>query len=768
MMKVAVRTLCEFAAREGSLEHRYTPSPTADEGIKGHKALQARRPASYQPEYLLEGECAGIRLRGKADGYVTDKSVPTLEEIKTHRGDLARVGIGQRQLHMAQLKVYGALLCLRDNLSSVNLRLVYYDITKDFETPLDKQFDSQTLITFLSALCLRYHEWYCQESAHRKRRDESLMHLAFPFPEFRTHQRSLSENVYKSISIGLTLLLEAPTGIGKTLGVAYPALMAMPRRKLDRLFILTARTTGRQLILDSLAKLKPASDSDERLPLRILELTAKEKVCEYPDRSCHGESCPLAQGFFDRLPAARQAAIEAYWLDQTQIKILASSHHICPYFLSQEMARWSDVVIGDVNHYFDQQAILYGLTRQNGWRVVPLIDEAHNLIDRARGMYSAQLNQHQLRKTALSAPDSLKKPIRSVQRAWSKLIKQHIDGLSTSKINDQLLDLNTVPTELNTSLQRLVSDLTEYMTDHPVVPELQSLLFDTLSFMKLTEHFGDHSLCTLSIKQRTTKGKRPGYDASLWIRNLIPADFLTERFTQAHANILFSATLNPAEYYQDLLGLPENALWKTSPSPFSSTQLDLRIVNLSTRFNDREGSIKPIIERIEQQFRSAPGNYLVYLSSFAYLDLLTKSFKEHCSDILSITQISGMNETDRVEFIQQFRNHRGIVGFAVLGGAFSEGIDLPGDALVGVFIATLGLPPFDHYHDQLAIRLQSRFQQGYRYTYLYPGIRKVVQAAGRLIRTPQDTGIIELIDDRFDSQEVNALLPEWWRKSGAE
>ena len=760
-MKVSVRTLCEFAAREGGLEHRYTPSPTADEGIKGHKKLQARRPESYQAEYSLEGECAGIQLRGKADGYFRE-APPILEEIKTHRGDLSRVGDGQRKLHLAQLKVYGALLCLRDNLLCVKLRLVYYDITKDLETPIEDQWDAEALIAFLGSLCQGYRAWHTQESLHRKRRDDALMHLTFPFPEFRPHQRSMSEMVYKGISSCRTLLLEAPTGIGKTLGVAYPALMAMPRNKIDRLFILTARTTGRQLILDSLAKLKPTSDSDERIPLRVLELTAKEKVCEYPDRACHGESCPLAQGFFDRLPDARQTAVDVYWLDQQQIKHIASAHHICPYFLSQEMARWSDIVIGDVNHYFDQQAILYGLTRQNNWKVVPLIDEAHNLIDRTRGMYSTQLNQHTLRVTAKSAPDSLKKPIRAVQRAWTELIKRYLDGQASSKHDEQVLDLNTVPHELNASLQRLVSELTEYMTDHPVIPELQSLLFDSLRFMKLAEQFGDHSLCTLFIKAKSTKGKRPRYNARLSIRNLIPADFLSERFAEAHTSVLFSATLNPPEYYQDLLGLPDNTLWRTTPSPFSSTQLELRIVNLSTRFKDREASIAPMIERIARQFRSTPGNYLVYLSSFAYLDQLSSAFKASNPDIPTVIQHSGMQEADRLAFIQEFHNRRGIVGFAVLGGAFSEGIDLPGDALVGVFIATLGLPPHDHYHQKLAIRLQNRFQQGYRYTYLYPGIRKVIQAAGRLIRTPDDQGVIELIDDRFDSQEVIALLPEWW------
>ncbi|MDR5898477.1 ATP-dependent DNA helicase [Halomonas vilamensis] len=768
-MKVAVQSLCEFAAREGGLEHRYTPSPTSAEGIKGHKTLQSRRPQGYQPEYVLEGECLGIQLRGRADGYLPGQSPPLLEEIKTHRGDLARVGPGQRRLHWAQLKVYGALLCQRDDLASVTLRLVYYDIAKDQESPFEETWERGPLHECLMALCLRYRDWHQQESEHRQQRDQALMILAFPFSSFRPHQRSLSETVYKGISTERALLLEAPTGIGKTLGVTYPALMAMPRRQLDKLFLLTARTTGRQLILDSLQKLRPSAGEDETfagedeiLPLRVLELTARDKACEHPDRACHGDDCPLAAGFFDRLPAARQAAADARWLDRTRLRTLALEHSICPYYLAQEMARWSDVVVGDVNHYFDQHAILYGLTRQNDWRVVPLIDEGHNLIDRARGMYSGELRQWQFRVVARTAPKALSNTFRAVQRAWSKVIDHHVE--TTALPNQQPLKqhLSAVPTELNGALQRLVGDLTDYMTEHPVIPELQSLLFDTLRFMKLMELFGDHSLCTLEVKPVEGKRKHRSFAASLSIQNLIPTDFLAERFLAAQASVLFSATLNPARYYQDLLGLPTTTCWESIHSPFSADQLDPRIIDISTRFKDRQRSLQPISQRIANQYRAAPGNYLVYLSSFAYLEQLLGELTLHCPDMPVMAQSPSMTEQARLAFIERFRAERGVVGFAVLGGVFSEGIDLPGDALIGVFIATLGLPPYDDLHEQLAKRLQARFGQGYAYTYLYPGIRKVIQAAGRLIRTPEDTGVVELIDDRFGSPQVQQLLPQWW------
>lgn len=860
-MKVAVRSLCEFAARSGSLEFRYTPSPTAEEGIRGHQKLQKRRLKAcgmdtiYEAEYLLEGRIEEIDLKGRADGYLSsvtsaDSSfIPLLEEIKTHRGELDRIGEGQKQLHLAQLKVYGALLCLRDKLSVIRLRLVYYDIDRDQESPDESLWKAQVLIAFSEDLCHQYANWHRQEAEHRSQRDSALQQLAFPYSEFRPFQRELSEAVYKGIFTRRQLLLEAPTGLGKTLGVSFPALKAMAKCGLDRLFLLSSRTTGRQLFMDTLQQLSGYKPSDQKntdqalsadtlntpiLPVRILELSAKEKSCEHPDKACHGDSCPLAEGFFDRLPQARQAAAENYWLDQHEIRRIALEHEICPYYLAQEMARWSDLVVGDVNHYFDRQAILFSLSQQNDWKVVPLVDEAHNLIDRARGMYSAQLDRALFSralkdsKTAKSVPESLRKPIQAVQQGWRKLIVEeaadHLDEAG-SLISDQALsdktisvNLDQVPEQLNGYLHQLVTDITDYLADSmkehqpshrqtqllgygeaqpPVSSEqtLQQLLFDTLGFLKLAELFDQHSLCTLELAKGNPRFREPKIKAALKIQNLIPADFLRERFNSAYAAVLFSATLNPAEYYRDLLGmagsqieasavtesepnqesdqgpvirtvseLPREALWLSLPGPFQSHQLDLRLVPISTRFRDRNRSVPPICQRITTQYRQKSGNYLVYLSSFSYLQQLQKGLAEWYPEIPLQVQSAGMKEADRQQFIDRFRNEQGLVGLAVLGGAFSEGIDLPGEALIGVFVATLGLPPYDDFHETLSQRLDQRFGDGYRYTYLYPGLRKVIQAAGRLIRTPEDTGVIELIDDRFMQPEVQALMPDWWHR----
>lgn len=746
-MKVAVRTLCEFAARHGDLDFRYTPAPSAEEGIAGHQAIQDNRGYGYKSEYSLTGECLGLELSGRADGYNPHNG--RLEEIKTHRGDVSRIRAHQRALHRAQLRVYGALLCRQEKRKKLELALVYFDIGKSKETSMLETASADELWQELEALCTLYKAWAEQEEHHREQRNALLTGLIFPFPDFRPRQRQLAETVYKNAVKGETLLLEAPTGLGKTLGTLFPALMAMPAAEQDRLCYLTCRNTARQLALDAVDKLRSAQDPLQPWPLRTLELVSKDDACEHPDKACHGDSCPLAQGFFDRLPDARAEAVQSRSpLTQDVLQQIAAGHDICPYFLAQEMARWSDLVIGDVNRMFDQSALLHGLIRQNNWKAGVLVDEAHNLVDRGRGMYSVRLDQQRLLKVKKTAPKPLKSALERTARAWQSLIRDHGE-------QSQPVFLATLPSQLLGALQAMVSTITDYLTDNPPDLPLQEILFESVAFMKLADSFGDHSLCEF---QRSGRGR-----ASLTLQNLIPADFLRDRFAAANSVLLFSATLSPGVYYRDLLGLPEHSRFTSLASPFSADQLQVNFTpGISTRQVHREASLQPIAEVIASQYRQRPGHYLAFFSSFKYANEASRTLAEYARDIPQRSQQPGMSPEQRREFLAGFQKPNGSVAFAVLGGVFSEGIDLPGDQLIGAFVATLGLPPFDAWHEILKARLQQRFGNGYDYTYLIPGLQKVAQAAGRVIRTPEDQGVIWLIDDRFMKRSVNRLLPGWW------
>ncbi|RON76690.1 ATP-dependent DNA helicase [Pseudomonas chlororaphis] len=745
--RIAVRALCEFTAKVGDLDLRFTPSPTALEGIQGHRTVAARRSAHYRSEVPLEGSFGALTVKGRADGYDPDANL--LEEVKTYRGDLERMPANHRQLHWAQAKIYGWLLCQQLQLSSIRLALVYFDILSERETSLVEEHEAQALEQFFNQQCSLFLQWAEQELAHRHARDQAMAALGFPHPDFRPGQRALAESVYKAVSTGRCLMAQAPTGIGKTLGTVFPMLKAMPGQQLDKLFFLTAKTPGRKLALDAAEVLFERSPG---LPLRVLELVARDKACEHPELACHGESCPLAKGFYDRLPAARQAASQRSLLDQQALREIALAHGLCPYYLSQEMARWSDLLVADYNYYFDFSALLFGLAQANQWKVAALVDEAHNLVERGRSMYSASLDQYQLNTVRQAAPEALKKPLQRLNREWNAL---HKEQLRPYQAYDQ------APAPLLKALSLCISAIGDYLGDHPqgLDSRLQGFYFDALQFARVAELFDEQFLFDISKRELNARRSL----SELCLRNVVPAGFLAPRLSAARSTVLFSATLNPWHYYRDLLGLPETTVWVDVESPFSAAQLDVHIVSrISTRFAHRQASLAPIVELIAGQFRQRPGNYLAFFSSFDYLQQVASLLAQQHPDIPLWQQSRGMDEGQRQGFLERFDADGQGVGFAVLGGAFGEGIDLPGSRLIGAFIATLGLAQLNPVNEQLKQRMAAIFGAGYDYTYLYPGLQKVVQAAGRVIRSQQDRGVVMLIDDRFAEPRVRQLLPGWW------
>ena len=747
---VSVRTLCEFTSKCGDLDLRFTPSPSALEGIAGHAAVRSRRSPGYQAEISLKGEYKELRVRGRADGYDPDQN--QLEEIKTYRGDLDSMPDNHRQLHWAQAKVYGGLLCQQLALSEIHVALVYYDIVQQTETKLSNLYTVDVLKQFFEERCSLFLAWAEQETQHRAARDQGLRSLQFPHAEFRSGQRELAEAVYKSATIGCCLMAQAPTGIGKTMGTLFPLLKASPVQGLDKIFYLTAKTSGRQLALDAVDLIKRRTPA---LPLRVLELVAKEKVCEHPDKSCHGESCPLAKGFYDRLPSARSAILTAPIFDRTTVQKIASNYQICPYYLSHELVRWADVVVGDYNYYFDFNGMLHGLTVNNQWHISILVDEAHNMIERARKMYTAELDQVNLKYLLPNAPTELKGPLTRLNRSWNSVYKNQDVPYQVQAM---------IPHKFVNALQQATAAIMDYMAGNPrnVESRLLKFYFDGLHFLRIAEVFGNHSLfdITKSLEGGTRSNR---YGAMFCIRNVVPASFLKQRFSAAHSTTVFSATLSPGQFYTDMLGLPPNTAWTEVQSPFLASQLSVQVVSqISTRYLDRKDSLSPMVDLIAQQFEKQPGNYLAFFSSFDYLQNVSALFSARYPHIPMWKQSRGMEEREKNEFLARFTDVGCGVGFAILGGAFGEGIDLSGDRLIGAFIATLGLPQINPVNEQIRQRMTASGGAGYEYTYLYPGIQKVVQAVGRVIRTPSDRGVVFLIDDRFSRRNVLQLLPSWW------
>jgi len=740
---VAVRTLAEFSAKCGDLDLRFTPAPTALEGMAGHALVAHRRGPGFEREITLAGTHGPLAVRGRADGY--DSVAHRLEEVKTHRGRLDRQPANQRALHWAQARLYGWLLCEARGFDVLDIALVYFHLDTEQETVFQEHWTAQALQQHFQHCCERFASWAEQELAHRTARDAAWAGLRFPHAQFRPGQRALAAAVYRAAQAGRPLLAQAPTGIGKTLGTLYPLMKAAPGRQLDKLVFLTAKTSGRQLALDGLQMLR---DSAAGLPLRTLELVARDKACEHPDKACHGESCPLARGFYDRLPTARQAAVQAPTWDKTSLRALALTHALCPYYLAQELVRWADVVVGDYNHQFDTSAMLHALAVDQGWRVGLLVDEAHNLVERARKMYSAELDPVAFQAARHVAPAALKAPLQRLLRAWNALGRAQTTDYQVHE---------TLPSSLLSALQQATSAILDHAAEHPddVPSALLDFCFDALHFGRLAEAFGPHSLFDTT---------RQGRALRLSLRNVSPAPFLSPRWASVQTATLFSATLQPPEYHRAMLGLPEDTAEIDVASPFEAAQLQVQVARtLSTRWQHRATSVAPIVERIAAQFAARPGNYLAFFSSFDYLDAVLQAFSAQHPLLPCWAQRRGMSEAEQAEFLARLQPGGQGIAFAVLGGAFAEGVDLPGDRLIGAFIATLGLPQVNEVNEQFRQRIDRLHPgRGFDFVYLYPGVQKVVQAAGRVIRGEADRGVLHLMDERFARADVRRLLPRWW------
>ncbi len=748
---VAVKTLVEFAAKTGSLDRRFTPAPTGQEGIEGHKKVTSTRGEGYQTEMSLSISYNGITFRGRADGY--DPAAHCIDEIKTFYGDVDRIPENHRALHWAQARCYGWMYCALHGCDQVNLALIYFELATETEFLLEENWKASELQKYFELLAEKYCTWQTQLNQRRHQLQQWLEQLQFPYGEMHASQRVMAEAVYKAAATGRVALAEAPTGTGKTLAALFPALKSIPRTPVDKIFYLTAKTTGKQLALENIQLITSAAAA----PLRTLELTAQEKACLEPDKKCRGDSCPYALDFYSKLEAARQAAFATPMLNKQALNKLADQFEICPFYLSLEMSRWVDIVVADVNYYFDGTPLLLGLTNQFEWNPYLLVDESHNLIERGRSMYSAELNRAELLAAKKVAPAALKKPLEKINKAWLSLLKK------LTQVTDDFVRIEILPEKLGQALVEFTNSYSEFLQQNPEhsIQEsiAQEFFFAALNYQRIGDIL-DEDFC-IDMQAIGSKAE------IITLRNLIPAQQLAARLSFAHSACFFSATLHPSHYYQTLLGLPEDTVHIKVPSPFGAHQLKVKIAHhLSTRYKDRQAAIAPVCEIIQQQLHEEPGNALVFFSSYEFLQQAEQQLRKRLAqqDIQLIVQSRRMSEQERENFIEQFNQHNNLLGLAVLGGAFSEGVDLSGDALKGAFIATLGLPQVNPINEYLRGVLQEQFGQGYDFTYTYPGIQKVIQAAGRVIRNQTDSGYLWLLDQRFGQSQIKALLPDWWNE----
>jgi Rad3-related DNA helicase len=760
--RTGVRELVEFVHRRGDLGGSgvFRAPDRALEGTRIHRRIQNARGPDYTAEVPVEWRASrGVVetiLLGRVDGILEKSTPPIVEEIKT----VDRFWSGcPDPLHTAQLKIYGAILAAQRGWPEVELRLTHVQLGAgaEFQTTLRER--RETLQEFLEETLEAWFAWIVPEAARLARRDASLEKLKFPFGAYRGGQRDLARRVYSSIRDGHNLFAEAPTGSGKTMAVLFPTLKALPLLGEGRVFFLTAKTPGRTAAEEALAALQSSGAQ-----VRSATLTAKNKICftENP-AGCDLRTCPYAIGYHDRIRGALQdlAAVEDH-IGRAQIEETARRHSVCPHELSLDISDWCDVVIVDFNHAFDPSAKLqrhFGgdCPAQN----VLLVDEAHNLVDRSRDMHSAEISPAdlQIRPGAARAKGSAK-----ARRATAHAAAKLADACAAANTNSDEEFPARSWHENQTALTELPAGLADAF--HLAKEALESLLTSLPPGTPMTGWIepwfalSDWLRAAAAFDASCRAILSPGGRVRIFCAD--PSDRLRADLKGVRSAVFFSATLSPMDYFRDLLGGGDDDASIELESPFSPDQLSLRTLPLDLTLKARKKTLSAVAEAVAAHIRSRPGNHLVFCPSHSYLAELHTLLAPQLPGIPLAVQSPAMDETARTAFLAHFGSASNTTGLAVLGGVFSEGIDLPGERLVGVCVVGTGLPRLSLERDILRTHFEKTRGTGYDYAYLFPGIQRVLQAAGRLIRSPSDTGSALLIDRRFTESSHRSLLPRWW------
>lgn len=755
-LAISVRDLVEFLLMEGDLDtETYSGSSRMLEGTRMHQRLQKKRPDEYQKEVSISHTVTSpeleLTLRGRIDGVFTQQKI--IEEIKSTTRPLEDLEAGQPKVHWGQATVYACLFCLQHEWAECTVRLTYGNLDTNETCHFDRPMNREKLQQFFDALIAEYQTWALRLAHWDATRSAALAAMEFPFAHYRAGQRDMAVAVYRAIADGTHLMAEAPTGIGKTMATLFPALKAMPLFEKSRIFYFTARTTGKQLAEQSLSILRKKG-----MKAKVLTLTAKEKICLNQGAACTGEECPFARGFFDRL---RDAAMDCFaddvW-DRECILHYAQKHQVCPFEFSLTMALWCDVLIGDYNYGFDPRVRLKRFfadpdqaAKDNN---IFLVDEAHNLVDRSREMFSAEINKQAL----LDIRRSLKKSNKKLYKLFSAVNSELLDMRKAADERGDDNRSNEPPLTLVQHLHSLLKECDIWLAKNIHTPwrnDLRDCYFEILRFLRTSERFGDH-YCSLY--------QRRGTDITVQLYCLHPAPELREVLSCTRSCTVFSATLSPQHFYAHCFGFGQDAYHLSLPSPFPPQNL-LTIIagTLSTRYRDRDKTAAEIAQMVHRFVTARTGNYLIFFPSYAYLQQITELLPEMPGVILQIQQ-PGMSEDERQGFLDAFEksNEQSIIGCAVMGGAFGEGIDLVGEQLEGAVLIGVGLPGISFQRNCIRDYYDAQ-ASGFDFAYRFPGFTRVLQAVGRVIRTERDRGAVLLIDDRFSSYRYRQIMPSWWR-----
>ena len=755
-IRISVRNLVEFIFRSGDIDNRIgkgAQKEAMQEGSRMHRKIQGRMGMEYRAEVPLKLEVPQeqyvLALEGRADGIITNADGVIVDEIKCMYTDVTRFE-EPIFVHKAQAMCYAYIYALQNGLDQISVQLTYCDLDTEEICRFEEAFSFFWLERWFQDMMEAYRKWTDFQFAWRKIRQTSIQTLEFPFP-YREGQYKLVGDVYRTIHRKKILFIQAPTGTGKTISTLFPAIRAVGENLGDKIFYLTAKTITRTVAKDTCDLLKAKGYRG-----KVIVLTAKEKMCPCEEMDCNPSNCLRAKGHYDRVNDAVYDLITTEE-DFTRERMLAQAekYQVCPFEMSLDASLYADIIICDYNYVFDPNVYLKRFfSEEEKGDYIFLVDEAHNLVERGREMYSAVLVKEEI----LTVKKLVRGKDRKLEAALEKCNRQMLEW----KRECETYTIYESIGAFAFSLMRLMSLLDIFLQSRGEMPERKEVTEFYLNlrhFMNMFERV-DENYVLYSDFDETDR-----FCLHLYCVN--PSVNLQECLERGKSTIFFSATLLPVNYYKNLLSSKKDNYAVYADSAFREEQRLLFIGrDVSSLYTRRTlGEFHRIALYIQQVLRAKKGNYLIFFPSYRFMEDVYEQFlavNEQEADCMM--QSGNMNEADREEFIQEFSNPRGksLAAFCVLGGIFSEGIDLKEDLLIGVLIVGTGLPQICNQREILREYYQEENGQGFDYAYQYPGMNKVLQAAGRVIRTASDRGIIGLLDDRFLRSDYRLLFPREW------
>ena len=759
VIRISVRNLVEFILREGDIDNRTGGGQDPENmqmGSRIHRKIQRQMGSDYQAEVPLKTEivCDGftLKIEGRADGLIHTKEQVMVDEIKGVLRELDRVQ-EPAGIHLAQAKCYASMVAEQEGADEIGVQMTYCQMETEEVKRFQYSYQSNELKVWFDEVIRQYEKWAKFQIEWRKARNASIKGIEFPFP-YRKGQRELAVSVYRTILRQKKLFIQAPTGVGKTISTVFPAVKAVGEELGEKIFYLTAKTITRTVAEQAFETLR-----EQNLKFKVITLTAKEKICFCEDTSCNPDDCPYAKGHFDRVnDAVYELLMQEDVMSREVLEAQARKHKVCPFEMALDVSTWVDGVICDYNYVFDPDARLRRFFAEGGaGGYLFLIDEAHNLVERGRQMYSAELCKEDflaVKKLVKGEAPRFAKRLEACNKILLAMKKECENYKVLDNISHFGIQLMNVLSETDRYLEECV--------DKEVRETVLDFYFQVRSFLNIYDGLDENYVIYTEYQEN---GR---FVLKLFCVN--PAANLQKCLDKGNSAVFFSATLLPIQYYKRLLSTEKDNYAVYIDSSFDTKKrLLMNGVDVSTRYTMRSREMyQRYATYIFRVVKAKMGNYLIFFPSYRFMEDVYQEFTQLLAsdeeEMELVIQQKHMDEEERENFLRAFEmgREKSLIGFGVLGGIFSEGIDLTNEKLIGTLIIGTGLPQVCNEREILKSYFDQKGLYGFDYAYRYPGMNKVLQAAGRVIRTEDDRGVILLLDERCQREKGKEIFPKEW------